>query len=343
MTSLNVKIQIPNSSWNEITGKNIKLVASGTCKVCEVEDALLLLIGDITFAIKKEMPVVLQSKKSRMVFTFRSEKDELLYGLCTAKSPNAQEFTTILRDMMCLEETTSEDEKEEKESSCKIQSFGNKLASVISKGGKIGMDFIDKGSEKTKDGLDTLTAVAKEKVPTTDKTVEVPSEATAKIETAKKVTGVAVTISAALLSRALEAANTVATQFDPAVCDYLEKKGLKKKMPITTAAINVGKTTVKTAFDLYLALREASLALIEDTLDATADIIEHRYGADSGLAAMARDIAQTAENAIDVSENIGAPALKKVIQALDSDEDEKEVEQKEAAKVLADKSALGME
>ena len=35
----------------------------------------------------------------------------------------------------------------------KFKVYGNKLASVISKGGKLGLDVIDKGTEKTKNGI----------------------------------------------------------------------------------------------------------------------------------------------------------------------------------------------
>jgi len=351
MTSLNVKIQIPNSSWNEISGKNVKVAALGTCKVCQIEDTLLLLIGDITYAVKEGMPVVLQSIDNRMVFIFQSEKDEILFGLSTLRSRSAQEFATILRDMMRLEEA---DEKEEKESSSKVQVYGNKLVSVISKGGKIGMDVIDKGTEKTKKGINVLTEKAKEKIPKAEKPLTVSSGTKAKIEKAKLASVMAVTVSSSMLKGAMEAADQVASQLKPVLSSYLEEKGLKSdkpRGPKTETAITVGKHSVKTALDLYFAMREASIVLLEATMDASADLIEHRYGNDAGAAA--RDVAEAGKNALQISRNIGATGMKQTakrvladtaLKALESPENERQVrEQKEAAIVLTSNSAMAMD
>jgi len=347
MTALNVKIQIKSCTWNEICGQAIKVIAVATAKVCQMEDTILILIDDVTYALKEGMPVVLQSTGGRMVFVFQSGKEGTLYGLTTVNSKEAQEFATILREVTLLEEPTYEEQKEEKENRSKIKVYGNKLASVISKGGKIGLDVIDKGTEKTKQGISVLTDKAKTKIPKSEKPLEVSVSTKAKIEKAKLASTMAVTVSASMLQGAIEAANQMSTQLKPVLTEYLEKKGIstdKPAGPKTDAAVTVGKQSIKTALEIYLAMREASSVLMAAGLDASAELIEHRYGADAGSAA--RDVAEAGKNTLKATKNIRGVGIKQTakrvltdtaISSLDSPEQTRKVEeQKEAASLLVE-------
>jgi len=350
MTSLTVKVQMQNCSWSEVSEKNVKPRAFGVCKVCQMNDTLLLLIGDVTYAVNKGMPVVVQSSRDRIVFVFRSQDDDIMYGLSAIKSKNSLGFKAMLSENMCIEEADFVEENDEKkENTSKVSEYSNKIVSVISKGGKLGLDVIDKGTEKTKKGISRMTDKAKEKIPKKEQPTSVSSGTKSKIEKAKLASGMAVTVSASLLKGALEAANNVTEQLTPVLKEYLEKKGVKTDKPAgpkTDAAITVGKQSLKTAIELYFAMKEASVVLMSASLDATAELVEHRYGDDAGAAA--RDVAVAGKNALEASKNLGGigvkQAAKKVladtaIRSLDAPEEARQArQQREAAKVLAEDS-----
>jgi len=315
-----------------------------------MNDTLLLLIGDVTYALNKGMPVVVQSSTDRMVFVFRSQDDDIMYGLSAIMSNDCLAFKAMLREMMFIEEEDFVEEKDEKEeSTSKVTKYSNKLISVISKGGKLGKEVIDKGTEKTKKGITIMTVKAKEKIPKKEQPLNVSSGTKAKIEKAKLASGMAVTVSSSLLKGALEAANNLTEQLTPVLKEYLEKKGLKTDKPAgpkTDAAITVGKQSLKTAIELYFAMKEASVVLMSASLDATAELIEHRYGDDAGAAA--RDVAVAGKNALEASKNLGGIGVKQTakkvladtaIRSLDAPEEARQArQQREAAKVLAEDS-----
>merc|ERR1719289_127664 len=146
-----------------------------------------------------------------------------------------------------------------------------------------------------------------------------------------------------MLKGALEAANQMSDSLKPILSDYLEKKGLKSDKPAgpkTEATINVGKQSVKAALELYIAMKDASIALMAASLDAGAEIIEHRYGEEAG--ALARDAKDTVNNALNVSQNLGGLGVKAtakkvmvqtVLKSVDDEGEKKETaeESKESA------------
>jgi len=164
-----------------------------------------------------------------------------------------------------------------------------------------------------------------------------------RVQKAKMASLMAVNVSSAMLKGALEAANQMSDSLKPVLSEYLEKKGLKSDKPTgpkTEATINVGKQSVKAALELYIAMKEASLALMAASLDAGAEIAEHRYGAEVG--AIAKDLSKTAQNALEASQNLGGVGIKSTAKKVmvESvlkvvDEDEKEVTSGESKEIIA--------
>jgi len=226
-----------------------------------------------------------------------------------------------------------------------VAKYGNKLASVISKGGKLGLSTIDKGTAKTKKGIKIATRKAKEKIPKKPEATKVSEDTKEKVQKAKMASVVAVNVSAAMIKGAMEAANQMSETLAPTLNEYLQKKGLKSDKPAgpkTEATINVGKQSVKAALELYIAMKDASIALMAASLDAGAEIIEHRYGEEAG--ALARDAKDTVDNAMNVSQNLGGLGVKAtakkvmvqtVLKSVDDDGEEKETA--EESKVSAAK------
>merc|ERR1719204_786188 len=121
----------------------------------------------------------------------------------------------------------------------------------------------------------------------------------------------AVNVSSAMLKGALEAANQMSDSLKPMLSEYLEKKGLKTDKPPgpkTEVAIDVTKQSLKATLELYLAMKEASLALMAASLDAGAELIEHRYGDEAG--AVAKDASDAVKNALEASQNLGGVGIK---------------------------------
>jgi len=345
---LDIKIHIKGCSWSIIIDKEIKPIAHGVCKVSQVGDTLIFMIEQETYGLKKGMPVVLQSEGDKVVFIFKSPEDEdAMFGLATSNSSEAQDLAELLRQMMHIEEpATEEEKKEETKESCTVAKYGNKLASVISKGGKLGLSTIDKGTAKTKQGIKIATRKAKEKIPKKQEATKISEDTKEKVQKAKMASAVAVNVSAAMIKGALEAANQMSDTLAPALNDYLQKKGLKSDKPAgpkTEATINVGKQSVKAALELYIAMKDASIALMAASLEAGAEIIEHRYGDEAG--ALARDAKDTVNNALSVSQNLGGLGVKgaakkvmvqTVLKSVDDDDCEKK-ETDEESKVSASK------
>merc|ERR1712087_106745 len=154
------------------------------------------------------------------------------FGLSTSNSSEAQDLAELLRKMMHIEvPTTEEEKKEEIKESCKVAKYGNKLASVISKGGKLGLSTIDKGTAKTKQGIKIATRKAKEKIPKKQEATKISEDTKEKVQKAKMASVVAVNVSAAMIKGAMEAANQMSETLAPALNDYLQKKGLKSDKP----------------------------------------------------------------------------------------------------------------
>jgi len=310
---LDVKIQIEGCTWSLIVGKEVKPLTSGVCKVSQLEDTLIFMIEKETYAQKKGMPVVLQTTDEKVVFVFKCPEDgDAMFGLSAPNSQQTQELTLLLRKMMYIEEPQKEEEKkEEVKESSKVAEYGNKLASVISKGGKLGLSTIDKGTEKTKRGIKIVTDKAKEKIPKKQEATKVSDATRDRVEKAKMASVMAVNVSSAMIKGAMEAANQMSDSLKPVLSDYLEKKGLKSDKPAgpkTKATINVTKESVKTALELYVAMKDASYALMSATLDAGAEIVHHRYGDEAG--AVARDAKDAVQNALEATQNLGGLGIK---------------------------------
>lgn len=340
---LDVKIQIEGCTWSIIMEKDVKILTSGVCRVSQVKDTLIFMIGEETYALKQGMPVVLQISDERIVFVFKCPKDvDAMFGLSTANSKDAQKLAQLLRETMLIQEGTLEEEKkEEVKEGSKVAKYGNKLASVISKGGKLGLSTIDKGTEKTKRGIKIVTHKAKEKIPKKQEATIISESTKARVQKAKMASVMAVSVSSAMLAGAIEAANQMSDGLKPMLSEYLEKKGLKTDKPAgpkTEATINVTKQSVRATLELYIAMKEASLALMAASLDAGAELIEHRYGDDAG--ALAKDASEAVQNALEASQNLGGFGIKAtakkvmvdtVLKSVDQDEKKDVSEQTDTA------------
>jgi len=312
---LSVKLAIHHAVWTHVEkGQDVSTKGQGVCQVCDLGEMLFFQIGSINYALKAGMPVVSQETDDRVVVIFASKKAGVHYGLSAPNNEETQALLALLKSKMFLEVPTEEEKKaEEKAEKSKVARAGNKLASIISKGGKLGGKAIEKGTEATKKGIRKGVEVAKKKVKPKDEATKVSDKTKARVEKAKQASGMAVQVSSAMLKGAMETANQLSDQLNGPLSEYLEKKGLKTGKPDgpkAAAAKNVGKQSVKVAIELYIAMKEASVQLMGEVLDAGAELVDHRYGADAG--SVAKDASGAGKNALKAASNVGGLGMKAV-------------------------------
>lgn len=318
---LKVKVVLHGAIWSHVEKGEVSISEKGNCQVCDLGAMLFFQIGAVNYALKSGMPVVSQEKDDRVVFIFTSKKANTHYGLSAPNNEESQELLKLLKQKMYIEEPSEEEKKqEEKAESSKVAKYGNKLASVISKGGKIGLKGIDKGTAATKKGLESLTEKAKKKIKAREKPMEVSDKTKQRVQKATTASKMAVQVSGAVLKGAMETANQLSDQYAPMLKDALEKKGLKTDQPAgpkTAAAKDVGKQSVKAALEMYLAMKEAAVVLTGAVMDASAELVEARYGADAG--GVAKDATAAGKNALKAASNVGGFGMKAVAKKIAAD------------------------
>lgn len=327
----NVKINLPDCTWTRIKGSNVQVIATGTCTVDRIDDSLTFSIGAVVHHLKGGMPVVHQATEERVVFILQSSEEGVLLGLATTSIRIAPLVQKLLEDIKCLEAPGIEiDEKKEEKKESTVAKHVNKLASVISRGGKLGLHVIDSGTERVKQGIHSATEKAKEKLPQKEVPTQVSDATRAKVEKARMASNVAVNVTSAMFQGAMDAVTQMSDSLKPVLTEYLEKAGVKSDKPTgpkTKAAINVTKSSAKAALEIYLATREAAVAVMSASMDATAELIDHRYGQEAG--GVAKDASNTAKNALEVTKNIGGLGVKSIAKKLAVDTVLKSVEEPE--------------
>jgi len=316
----NIKIKLPCCTWSSIKGADVQILATGVCAVGRIDDSLTFTIGTVEHYLKGGMPVVIQATEDRVVFIFQSSEEGVLFGLATTSLELASELKKLLAEMRCLEASYSgldEKKEEQKNSTSTVARHVNKLASVISRGGKLGLNVIDSGTEKMKKGINIATEKAKEKLPQKEVPTQVSESTKVRVEKARMASGVAVNVTSAMFKGAMDAVTQMSDSLKPVLSGYLEKAGVKSDKPTgpkTKAAINVTKQSAKAALEIYLAMREAAVSVMAASMDATAELIDHRYGNEAG--GVAKDASNTAKNALEVTKNIGGLGIKSMAKKL---------------------------
>jgi len=287
---------ISNCSWVEIRGKDVKLIERGECRVFKESDSLHIHIGQVKYILNPGMPVVLQNSDDRVVFVFASEEEGMMFGFEASVSEDIQTLKLLLNDHMWQEKLKTDTPK--------AVLYGDKLTSMISSFGKHGVSAISRATDITKMGIDFLTEKSKQNISKAQSSVEVSEEVKANVARAQSASGIAVRVSSAVLTEGIAAAKTMSEQMKPVVNDYMKKKGLasdKPAGPKTKAAITVGKQTVKSGLEIYIAMKDAAKAVLFHAFDATTEMVDHRYGNAAGI--VAKDLSKTVKNTVELTSN----------------------------------------
>jgi len=288
------KTVIPNCSWVEIRGNDVKIIECGECRVFKESHSLHIHIGQVKYILKPGMPVVLQNADDRVVFVFASDEEDKMYGFWSSNSEDIQTLKLLLNEHMWQEKVKSDTPK--------VVAYGDKLSSMISSLGKHGVSAISRASNITMKGIDILTEKSKQNISKAESELEVSEAAKMNVARAKSATNLAVGVSSTVLKQGMSAAKVMTDQMKPVVKDYMKKKGLasdKPAGPKTKAAITVGKQTVKSGLEVYFAMKDAAKAVLFHAFDATTEMVDHRYGDAAGN--VAKDLSKAAQNTVELA------------------------------------------
>jgi len=126
------------------------------------------------------------------------------------------------------------------------------------------------------------------------------------IQKAKIASKTAVTVSKAVVIGAYSACNALASNLaDAAAQTSFGQSVMNNKSVKMEIAKDITKNTIAGAFIIYEELQNAAIVLVSEIADASADVVEHRYGEQMGTAAkqtagIVKDSAQLIKNVTDV-------------------------------------------
>lgn len=113
--------------------------------------------------------------------------------------------------------------------------------------------------------------------------VEVSDATRQRVGTARNLASGMVTMSAAVVQGAYQAADAMASNIAEAVKDtdaYKQRRG--QAGPKTQAALEVGRSTVTATLAILTAMEEAGVHLLKETTDAAVVVARHKYGDEVG-------------------------------------------------------------
>jgi hypothetical protein len=217
-----------------------------------------------------------------------------------------------------------------------------KTAYTVSKGLNSHADTfvrgINQGAAKISSYIAESGTYIKRKLKPNEKPSVVSADTKNRLKQAKVVSGAAVKISKVLVATAVATANGLSNQLSAQISETSIGKSLQQKpSERVEAGKQVAKSTISAIAAISSSLLDGGLTLISALGNATADIVQHKYGVESGIAAqqaagIVKDLATTAVQ----MEQVGVKSIiKKTVRStaiqVCSTEEEKQLSNKSAA------------
>jgi len=130
-----------------------------------------------------------------------------------------------------------------------------------------------------------------------------------RIDKAKTASQVVVKVSKAIVVGAYSACNELATNLAEAASKTsFGQSIINDKTPKMEAAKDITKSAITGAFIIYEELQNAAIILVGEIADASADVVEYRYGQQMGVAAkhtadIVKDTSNIVKNVTDIGVN----------------------------------------
>merc|ERR1719326_939236 len=240
----------------------------------------------IKFVLTKQVPSM---KASAGVYMFPSE--EGYFGLKFGKSTpeeKFEQFENLLKTFSAFSEASDV---------LALRDTKADTNMAVTETADTGVDMINKGKNVVNESIATVSKTAgigvrwaakyiKKQIKPNETPMEVSDTAKFHATKLKQMGGVAVTFSKSMVTGAVATASNLSTTL------YQQGKGtqqgakIEKVMqdPKAQAAAKVAVVSASAAWEIYLAMAQAGVQFVQDVADATADVVEHKYGADAGKA-----------------------------------------------------------
>merc|ERR1719195_812662 len=154
----------------------------------------------------------------------------------------------------------------------------------LNKGSNVVVESIDTVSKATSRGIRWATGKLKKRMKPNAKPMEVSEPVKWQAEKMKQMGGVAVTFSKSMVTGAVATASQLTSAIYENTQDTKQGKKVQKVMsdPKAQAAAKTAVVAASAAWEIYLAMAQAGVQFVQDVADATADVVEHKYGEDAG-------------------------------------------------------------
>lgn len=285
-------------SWFTIKDGVQKLILTGKLEAAmtmhEGQAMLILNIGSSwvaehasRYALSKNLPSMKAGKKQ-----FLFPNSEGYFGLTFGKTVGENKikaFENLLANFSAYSEAEDVLDQQEiaKDTNTKVVEVSDKGLDYVQKGTVMVTGSIDTVSKATSKGIKWATKLMKKHIKKNEKPLEVSDNVKWQSEKLRQMGGVAVTFSKSMVTGAVATASQLSNAVYENAHGTSQGAKLEKAMedPKAQAAAKAAVVTAGAAWEIYLAMAQAGVNFVNDVAEASADIVEHKYGEDAGDAA----------------------------------------------------------
>jgi len=171
----------------------------------------------------------------------------------------------------------------------RIVNATSKSVTYVQKGTAMMTDSISTLSHATSRAIKWGAEFAKKHIHKNEEEMEVSDNVKWQAQKIKQAGGAAVTLSKSLVTGAIATASQLTHTMYTSASSSNTGQRMERVMqdPKAQSAAKVAVVTVDAAWQVYMAMAQASLTFCDDIAEATADVVEHKYGEQAG--GVARD------------------------------------------------------
>jgi len=286
-------------SWFQIAEGVQSLILAGKLEAAmtmhDGEALLVLNIGSswvssqaVQFALTKTLPSMRASDK---VFMFPNT-DNGYYGLKFGESVTmnkVNQFAELLKTFSMY--STSSDvlamNEVQKDSNMQVVDASETGIKYVQKGTEMVTESITTVSQATSKGIKWASKYLKKHIKKNEEETVVSDNVKWQAEKLRQAGGVAVTFSKSMVTGAVATASQLTTALYDSGAQTSSGARLERAMqdPKAQAGLKVAVVGADAAWQIYVAMANAGVQFVADVADATADVAEHKYGADVGQTA----------------------------------------------------------
>lgn len=285
-------------SWYEIDQGQQKLLVSGNLEaaMCVHQGQTMLILRvasawvenqEAKYALTSSLPSM---KAGPREFLFPSEHGYfgMKFGAAVSLEKIGQ-LVNLLKNFSAYSEATDvlANQEVKKDMNSKVTDTSDVGNKYIQQGANTIVESIDTVSKATSRGIRWATGKLKKRIKPNEKKMEVSEPVKWQAEKMKQMGGVAVTFSKSVVTGAVATASQLTSALYENTHNTKQGKQVEKVMadPKAQAAAKSAVVAASAAWEIYLAMAQAGVQFVQDVADATADVVDHKYGEDAGDAA----------------------------------------------------------